>query len=282
MLAEIKAQLEAAQQTRQQAEAERAEAEAKVQQIQRRLTEAETERRDILKSAREDARREIKAAREAIRRLKEQAEAEMQAVLAAKTTSSPSQPLASLPSEEELSQLETQVSAKLEAEAKARAKPQAPAAAPDTSIEPGDTVFIPQFNTTATVITVQNKQIEVQMGAFRSAVPLKGVTLREKAAPPEPEVNYSTVKLPDVESPGMELDLRGQMTDEAMLRLDHYLDQAFMARLPWVRIIHGKGSGALRQVVRQELSNHPMISSYRAGDETEGGEGVTVAKLAVH
>jgi DNA mismatch repair protein MutS2 len=79
----------------------------------------------------------------------------------------------------------------------------------------------------------------------------------------------------------MELDLRGQVTEEALLRLDQYLDQAFLARLPWVRIIHGKGSGALRQAVRQDLNGHPMVSSYRPGDESEGGEGVTVVKLAL-
>ncbi|MFN8454816.1 MAG: Smr/MutS family protein [Anaerolineae bacterium] len=282
MLAEIKAQLEAAQHTRRQAEAERAEAEAKTQQMQRRLAEMERERQDILKSAREDARREIKAARETIRRLREQAEAEIQAAREAQNEA-PSDPASvALPSEEELTQLETQIKTKLEAETKAKAKPKTSPPASEAVIAPGDTVFIPQFNTTATVVAVQNKQVEVQMGAFRSAVPLKGVTLREKAAPAEPETRTGTLKLPEVESPGLELDLRGQLTDEAMLRLDQYLDQAFMARLPWVRIIHGKGSGALRQVVRQQLSNHPMVSSYRAGDETEGGEGVTVAKLAVN
>jgi DNA mismatch repair protein MutS2 len=66
-----------------------------------------------------------------------------------------------------------------------------------------------------------------------------------------------------------------------MLSLDQYLDRAFRARLPWVRIIHGRGSGTLRQVVRQELRNHPLISTYRAGKEGEGGDGVTVVHLAV-
>jgi DNA mismatch repair protein MutS2 len=80
----------------------------------------------------------------------------------------------------------------------------------------------------------------------------------------------------------MELDLRGQIAEEALLLLDQYLDQAFMARLPWVRIIHGKGSGTLRQVVRQALPEHPMVTSYRAGEGGEGGDGVTVAKLAVN
>ena len=50
---------------------------------------------------------------------------------------------------------------------------------------------------------------------------------------------------------------------------------------PWVRLIHGKGSGVLRQVVRQALRDHPLISSYRPGDQSEGGEGVTVARLAL-
>jgi DNA mismatch repair protein MutS2 len=156
-----------------------------------------------------------------------------------------------------------------------------PAPSKTGPIAPGDKVFISQYNTVGEVITIQNKQVEVQMGAFRSTVPLARVTLHEKAAPRPPEESYSSVKLPEVESPGMELDLRGQMTDEALLRLDQYLDQAFLARLPWVRIIHGKGSGALRQVVRQELSGHPLVSSYRPGAEGEGGEGVTVAKLAL-
>ena len=87
--------------------------------------------------------------------------------------------------------------------------------------------------------------------------------------------------MPPVESPGMELDLRGQVTEEALHHLDQYLDQAFLARLPWVHIIHGKGSGVLRQAVRQELRSHPLITSFRPGQEGEGGEGVTVAKLAI-
>jgi DNA mismatch repair protein MutS2 len=272
MLAEIKAQTEAARQVGRSAEAEREAVEKQNQQLQRRLDEIEVERRDILKAAREDARREIKAAREEIRRLREQAEVEIKAEAKAQ----PPPPDAATEVEEQLAQLE----AKVEAKVRVETKPQIPSPKPDT-IAPGDKVFIPQFNTIGEVVALQNKQVEVQLGAFRSTVPLASVTLSEKAAPREQEVIYSRVKLPLVESPGMELDLRGQMTEEALLRLDQYLDQAFLARLPWVRIIHGKGSGALRQAVRQELSGHPMVSSYRPGDEGEGGEGVTVAKLAL-
>lgn len=278
MLAEIKAQTEAAHQVRRQAEAERDEAEKQTQQLQKRFAEIETERRDILNAAREDARREIKAAREEIRVLKEQAETEVKAKAEAEAKAADQ----SNAVEEQLAQLETKIGAKIEqekAKAKPKPKPDGQPPAPGT-LSLGDKVFISQFNTVGEVVGLQNKQVEVQLGAFRSTVPLAGVVLREKAAPREAEVTYSSVKVPNVESPGMELDLRGQVTEEALLRLDQYLDQAFLARLPWVRIIHGKGSGALRQAVRQELSGHPMVSSYRPGDESEGGEGVTVAKLA--
>ncbi len=61
--------------------------------------------------------------------------------------------------------------------------------------------------------------------------------------------------------------------------LDRYLDTAYLASLPFVRLIHGKGTGALRQAVRDELRGHPLVSEFRAGDPAEGGEGVTVARL---
>jgi DNA mismatch repair protein MutS2 len=78
----------------------------------------------------------------------------------------------------------------------------------------------------------------------------------------------------------MEIDLRGQRADEALEALDRYLDAAYLAGLPFVRIIHGKGTGRLRQSVREALSKNPQVKSFEAGDDKEGGEGVTVARLA--
>ena len=104
--------------------------------------------------------------------------------------------------EEQLAQLETKVEAKVKATRKpekSQADPQPPA--PGT-LSLGDKVFIPQFNTVGEVVGVQNKQVEVQLGAFRSTVPLTGVVLREKAAPRELESSYSSVKVPTVEVAG--------------------------------------------------------------------------------
>ena len=91
---------------------------------------------------------------------------------------------------------------------------------------------------------------------------------------------HSSIVTPSLASPGMELDLRGQRAEDALEMLDRYLEKAYMAGLPFVRIIHGKGTGKLRQEVRAALKDHPQVASFEEGGDKEGGEGVTVAKLA--
>jgi len=77
-----------------------------------------------------------------------------------------------------------------------------------------------------------------------------------------------------------ELHLRHLTLDEALPKLDKYLNDAFMAGFYQVRIIHGKGTGTLRQTVRKILDKHPLVSSYRPGGYGEGGAGVTIVKLS--
>jgi len=76
-----------------------------------------------------------------------------------------------------------------------------------------------------------------------------------------------------------ELDLRGLMVDEALEKVDKFLDDAVLAGLPQVRIIHGKGTGALRKAITEHLKGDPRVVSHRLGGIGEGGDGVTVAKL---
>jgi DNA mismatch repair protein MutS2 len=82
-------------------------------------------------------------------------------------------------------------------------------------------------------------------------------------------------------SVGRELLLLGKTTDEARDLVEQYLDDAFMAGLADVRLIHGKGTGALRKAVRALLSGHPLVASFRDGEPSEGGAGATVAALKV-
>jgi DNA mismatch repair protein MutS2 len=78
-----------------------------------------------------------------------------------------------------------------------------------------------------------------------------------------------------------EILLLGQTTDEARDRVEKYLDDAFLAGLASVRLVHGKGSGALRKAVRDLLAGHPLVESFRDGEPSEGGTGATVAALKV-
>ena len=76
-----------------------------------------------------------------------------------------------------------------------------------------------------------------------------------------------------------EIDLRGMTVDEMVPVLEKYLDDAYLAGLPYARIIHGKGTGVLRRAVRDLLREHPLVASYRPGEPNEGGDGVTIVKF---
>jgi DNA mismatch repair protein MutS2 len=67
--------------------------------------------------------------------------------------------------------------------------------------------------------------------------------------------------------------------NEGLDELDHYLERAYLVRLPYVRIIHGKGTGRLRESVREALKSNPHVERFESGGRTEGGDGVTVAHL---
>ena len=78
-----------------------------------------------------------------------------------------------------------------------------------------------------------------------------------------------------------EVHLRRLTVDEALLKLDKYLNDAFMAGLYRVRVVHGKGTGTLRQIVSEQLAKHPLVKSYRLGGYGEGGAGVTIVELTL-
>lgn len=80
--------------------------------------------------------------------------------------------------------------------------------------------------------------------------------------------------------PVNEVRLRHLTIDEALPKLDQYLHDTFIAGLYQVRVIHGKGTGTLRQMVRRKLAGHPLVKSFRPGGYGEGGEGVTIVELA--
>jgi hypothetical protein len=80
-------------------------------------------------------------------------------------------------------------------------------------------------------------------------------------------------------TPQAELDLHQLTADEALVKLDQFLSDAYSAGLTSVRIIHGKGTGVLRQVVREQAARHPLVKSFRIADPWEGGGGATILEL---
>ena len=145
------------------------------------------------------------------------------------------------------------------------------------SVKSGDLVVIPRFNAEGYVLEGSNgnNDVLVQMGALKVNLPLH--ELRRGAK--QKKAGTISIKSPSLElkselSP--ELHLRGLRVDEAIEKVDKYLDSAYLAGLPNVNLIHGKGTGALRDALRQYLTQHPFVGSYRTGGYYEGGTGVTV------
>ena len=146
----------------------------------------------------------------------------------------------------------------------------------------GDTVLIADVNRRGTVLSPPDASgsVAVQAGIIMTRVPVAGLRLVEDA--PAPSMAGSSVRAGidrahrEVKT---ELDLRGMTVEEALLELDAFLDDAVLAGLGQVRIIHGKGTGALRSAVQQHLRGHRQIKSFRLGRYGEGETGVTVAEL---
>jgi DNA mismatch repair protein MutS2 len=122
----------------------------------------------------------------------------------------------------------------------------------------------------------------VQAGTITVRVPLQALRLATAppggASAPRPDAR---ITLPDKAAPHPELHLIGRTTDEARDLVEQYLDDAFLAGLGRVRLVHGKGTGALRKAVRDLLAGHPLVDSFRDGEPSEGGSGATVAALKV-
>jgi len=150
----------------------------------------------------------------------------------------------------------------------------------------GDTVFLESLNAEGVIAELDDKEAQVQVGALRVRARFRDMRRRtrsEKRAAERGHVRKfepAEAQLPKSESPGMELDIRGQRVDDALEILDRYINAAYNAGLPFGRIIRGKGTGRLRQAVRGYLSEHLLVSKVTQGQQQEGGAGVTVIHMA--
>ncbi|MDQ0220120.1 endonuclease MutS2 [Peribacillus cavernae] len=148
----------------------------------------------------------------------------------------------------------------------------------ERTLKPGDEVKVTSFDQKGHLIEkVSNDEWQVQMGILKMKV--KESDLQFSGSPKEKEVKHiAAVRGRDFHV-NLELDLRGERFENALSRVEKYIDDALLAAYPRVSIIHGKGTGALRQGVQDYLKNHRAVKRVRFGEASEGGTGVTIVEF---
>ena len=255
---------------REKLEKARARLEAQTKELEKRLEKIEDERREVLAQARAEGELEIAVLKRNMDSLKSQLKNARQPLEAIKKV------------EEKIEKMEEK------AEAPVVRRPKTVDRGPSiTSRQPlklGERVVVGTLNAEGVVTALGESDAEVQIGSVRLRAKLSDLSRRaagesvEELPKAKTRETTSTVSR-TTSSPGIELDLRGQMSEDALDKLDRYLEQAYLTGLPFVRIIHGKGTGKLRQSVRDMLRGHTHVASYEEGGDKEGGAGVTVATL---
>ncbi len=144
----------------------------------------------------------------------------------------------------------------------------------------GQDVFVPSLNQKAIVISKPDSKGEVlvQAGIMKISVKLSDLRASKETKEAVKKKGGREISL-NLKSVASSVDLRGMDSEEALFTTDKYLDEAYLAGLNEVTIIHGKGTGVLRNSISDMLKRHPHVKKYRLGEYGEGGTGVTVAEL---
>ncbi len=271
LLDDIRKERNRALREREKLEKARVTLEAQTRELEKRLEKIEDERRDVLAKARAEGELEVAVLKKNIESLKAQLKKAKQPLDAVRAL------------EEKIDAIEEKFMQPIER------KPRHSLSSNLQSLKLGERVTVRALNAEGVVTALGESEAEVQIGTLRVRAKLADlVRCRDEQASESKKVESgekpapsSTLRRPSSPSPGMEVDLRGLMSEDALDKMERYLEQAYLAGLPWVRIIHGKGTGKLRQAVRDALRGHAYVKSFEEGGLTEGGDGVTVAKLNV-
>lgn len=281
LLNEIHRQRELARKAREKADRDQSDAEKMKKDLIARLEKIEDERHALLERAREKAEDETAALR-----------LEMDDVRRALARAR--QPLEALkPVQARVEEIAAVVQQVVERQ------PGSVESTEKRPLRPGEKVHVRSIRMDGVITAVGESDVEVQIGNLRvrarqadllrraDVEALKAEEQKAAAAAaktPSGKTSFSRSAAEDrggvfYPSPGMEIDMRGQRVEDALDALERYIESAFLAGLPFVRIIHGKGTGRLRQVIREALGSSPHVKSWESGGDKEGGDGVTVAKL---
>ncbi|MCC6499124.1 MAG: Smr/MutS family protein [Anaerolineales bacterium] len=250
---------------RQKLEKARDKLEAQNADLQKRLEKIEDERRDVLAKARAEGELEVAVLKSNIDSLKSQLKKAKQPLEALKAI------------EEKIQQVEKKVEAPVE-----RKPDQSPVSSLQ-SLKLGERVTVSTLNAEGVVTAVSESDAEVQVGSLRVRARMSEL-VRKSGNESKVESQMSSDLRPatfdSTKSPGLELNLRGKLVDEGLDELEKYLERAYSAGLLFVRIVHGKGTGKMRDAVRNALKSSEYVASFEEPKDNEGGAGVTVAKMA--
>jgi DNA mismatch repair protein MutS2 len=260
LLDDIRSQKQAAEAARAEVETAASEARTLRDQLRDRLAGIEAERREILDAAREQARQEAEGVADELRRIRTELAAAEEY-------------------QEKLEQLERdllQVEVELDVDDEREDEYWEPVE--DLSV--GDRIMIRSIAAEGIVTALAPKHAEVQVGNLRIKAALDDLGPPGEAPAvrtPRRQVEVKIASAP----PSQELNVRGRTVEEALEALERWMDSAYMAGMPYLRVVHGKGTGALRRAIREWLVRSPYSVSVESGGPSEGGEGVTVVKLEV-
>ncbi len=263
---------------RQKLEKARDKLEAQTKEIEKRLEKIEDERREVLAKARAEGELEVAVLRSNIDSLKSQLKKAKQPLEAIKSI------------EEKIEKVEEKITAPVERQMSKVAE-QSSIVNRKSSIQLGERVTVSTLNAEGVVTALGEADAEVQIGSLRVRARLAELVRKsEDTSKVESEVlslskgQTSSDLRPSTfdsgKSPGLELNLRGKLVDEGLDELEKYLERAYSAGLLFVRIVHGKGTGKMRDAVRNALKSSEYVSSFEEPKDHEGGAGVTVAKIA--
>jgi DNA mismatch repair protein MutS2 len=256
---------------RQKLEKARERLEGQTKELEKRLEKIEDERREVLAKARAEGELEVAVLKRNIDSLKSQLKKAKQPLDAIKTI------------EEKIEEVEQKIEAPVE-----RKITQSPISNLQ-SLRLGERVTVSTLNAEGVITALGDSDAEVQIGSLRVRARLADLVRkgREEERPEEKtEEKKQLVEssggaaLSGTKSPGIELNLRGKLVEDGLEELDRYLERAYSSGLLFVRIVHGKGTGKLREAVRNALKSSPYVASFEEPKDNEGGAGVTVARMA--
>ncbi|HET6595872.1 MAG TPA: endonuclease MutS2 [Anaerolineales bacterium] len=249
--------------------------EAQTRELETRLGKIEDERRDVLAKARAEGELEVAILKRNIDSLKSQLKRAKQPLDAIKTI------------EENIEEIEAKVEAPIERRSTIDRRPSSSVVHRPWSL--GERVTVGTLNTEGVITALGEADAEVQIGSLRVRARLTDLVRKSHEEQPEKKSNDERKQetessrrtaLSGTKSPGIELNLRGKLVEEGLEELDRYLERAYSSGLLFVRIVHGKGTGRLRDAVRNALRSSPYVASFEEPKDNEGGAGVTVARMA--